>query len=399
MKRTLLSLTFFLLLSVAMSGCQRQVPEPEVLKPGFHPASTREIAAFSRQLSPSAQKLTSWEELEPAVRRSLEYVSLRDPEGTALERPEIVLTWGDLRRSLEILADLLPELSRRPELLMEHFLWLGLEPGPLLTGYYEPLIEASLEPKEGFTYPFYGLPDDLLRVDLGQFHPRWAGQVLFYRMDGNAIRPYFGRREIDAGGALAGRGIEIAWARDPVDIFFLQIQGSGKLLLPDGSIRSILYSGKNGREYVSLGKVLIQRGMLQREEVSMQAIRRVLAEFPDLARELLETNPSYVFFHLAEEGPYGSMNKRLTPWVSVATDRKLFPLGSIAALETELPAEGGAAVTFRGLVLPQDTGGAIIDQRLDLFCGAGAEAEFVAGHLQAAARVYLLVHRDVVHRR
>jgi membrane-bound lytic murein transglycosylase A len=384
-----------LLLFVA-HGCHRQ-PQQQ-LEPGFHQASGREVGVLTRQFSPSAQGLTGWEDIGPAVQHSLEYVSLKDPQATALARPELVLTWGDLRLSLERLIDLLPHLNRRPELLGEQFLWLRLQPGPLLTGYYEPLIEASLEPREGYPYPMYGVPDDLLRVDLGQFHPRWAGQTLLYRIEDRSIRPYFGRREIDRGGALAGRGFEIAWARDPVDIFFLQIQGSGQLLLPDGTIRSILYSGKNGLEYVSLGKVLIERGLLTREEMSMQAIRRVLAERQDLARELLETNPSYVFFRLADGGPFGSMNKRLTPWVSVASDQRLFPLGSIAAIETELPGNGGPAIAFRGLVLPQDTGGAITGQRLDLFCGAGDQAELVAGHLQAPARLYLLVHKDALRR-
>jgi membrane-bound lytic murein transglycosylase A len=391
--RKMLLVVLALLLSAAL-GCHRQ-PQPE---PGFRQATAGEVAAFSRQLSPSSQNLSGWEDLGPAVQRSLEYVSLRDQNGLALDRPELVLTWGDLRRSLEDLLALLPELERRPELLREYFLWLKLDPQPLLTGYYEPLIVASLEPREGYPYPLYGLPADLRQVDLGQFHPRWAGQTLLYRFDEETIRPYFGRQEIDSGGALQGRGIEIAWTKDPVDIFFLQIQGSGKLLLPDGTIRSILYSGKNGREYVSLGKVLIKKGMLLREEVSMQAIRRVLAERPDLAGELMETNPSYVFFRLADEGPYGSMNKRLTPWVSVASDLKVFPLGSIAAMTTELPAGGEHVLPFRGLVLPQDTGGAIIGHRMDLFCGAGEMAEQVAGHLQSRAGIYLLVHRDVVLR-
>jgi membrane-bound lytic murein transglycosylase A len=382
------------------AGCHRQ------LEPGFHPTGQREAARIGSLLAPPAQGLGRWADFGPAIQASLEYVSRKDPNAAALSRPELVLTWGDLRLTLERLAAMLPELDRRPELLHEQFRWYSLMPEPLLTGYYEPLIEASLEPREGYAHPLYGVPPDLLRADLGQFHPRWAGQTLLYRIDGGVIRPYFGRGEIDGGSALAGKGLEIAWARDPVDIFFLQIQGSGRLLLPDGTTRAILYSGKNGLEYVSLGKVLIQRGLLAPGEVSMPSIRRVLDQRPELVAELLGTNPSYIFFRLDEvgrpggevspvpPGPFGSMNKRLTPWVSVATDQKLFPLGTIAVMDTVLPEAGGGS-PFRGLVLPQDTGGAIIGHRLDLFCGAGERAEAVAGHLKADARVHLLVHKDV----
>jgi membrane-bound lytic murein transglycosylase A len=383
------------------AGCQRQ------LEPGFHPTGPREAARIGRLLAPPVQGMARWEDFGPAIQASLEYVSRKNPTAPALSRPEIVLNWGDLRLSLERLSEMLPELDRRPELLFEQFRWYRLVPEPLLTGYYEPLIEASLEPREGYTHPLYGVPPDLLKVDLGRFHHRWAGQTLLYRIDGGAIRPYWGRGEIDGGSALAGQGLEIAWARDPVDVFFLQIQGSGRLLLPDGSTRAVLYSGKNGLEYVSLGKVLIQRGLLAPEEVSMPAIRAVLDQHPELLPELLGTNPSYIFFRLDEErrpgeggalvppGPFGSMNKRLTPWVSVASDQKLFPLGTIAVLDTELPESGGGSA-FRGLVFPQDTGGAIAGHRLDLFCGAGERAESVAGHLKANARVHLLVHKDVV---
>jgi membrane-bound lytic murein transglycosylase A len=348
-------------------------------------------------LSFKPQNLCSWNDLRPGIEASLHYIRSRPQNAVCVDQPGLRLTWGQLRESVAELASTLALLDHAPSLLAERFTWYKLEPGTLLTGYYEPWLDASLTRDATHKYPLYGVPDDLKVVDLGSFHPRWAGQKLVYRVEGDQVEPYFDRAAIDGLGALEGTGNEIAWAADPVDVFFLQVQGSGRLDLPDGSFKHILYGGKNGRQYVSIGKVLIDKGYIPKEEMSMQRIRSFLNEHPDVAEDVLFRNPSYVFFRLADEGPFGSINSILTPRVSVAVDRSMIPLGSVVALKTALmDYDAGQADPFFSLVLAQDTGGAIQGTRMDLFCGAGEEAETLAGHLQEGAEVYMLLSKRVI---
>ncbi|MFW6324643.1 MAG: murein transglycosylase A [Desulfovibrionales bacterium] len=394
-KKLLQVVLFGVCAALLLTGC-----EPLHKPLSFTEAGKLEVRKVSKKLNPGQQYLPDWEAMEPAVARSLEFLSSKDPGQRAIEHPDADLTWGDLARSLREFRKIAPRLEEDPDLLGKRFVWLNLQPDLLLTGYYEPLVPASLTRTPEYRYPLYGCPDDLQKADLGKFHPRWEGQSLLYRITDGRIQPYFDRQEIDSEQALSGRGLEIAWAMNPADVFFLQIQGSGRLLLPDGSIKHVLYSGKNGHQYVSLGRVLIERGHLSKDEVSMQSIRRFLSENREIAADLLETNPSYVFFRLEDSGPYGSMNKILTPFISVASDHTLFPPGSLAVVDTTLPSpllpEGRP---WRGVVLPQDAGGAIKGGRMDLFCGFGENAEYIAGHLNSRAEAYLLVSKEVVKNR
>ena len=329
-----------------------------------------------------------------ALRRSLDYVRSKPQGAQAFGPGGPECTWAELAASLEHMLETLPRLGDDPGLLEREFVWREVNPEPLMTGYYEPEFEGTLEPDPRFPVPIYGLPADLQTVDLGTFHPRWKGQSLTCRVEGGRVLPYFTREEIDSGGALAGAHVPVAWTRDIVDVYFLQVQGSGRLRLPDGSVRHVLYAGKNGHEYVSLGKVMIDRGLVPKEEMSMQRIRQYLREHPDEVTGLLNTNPSYVFFRIADDGPLGAMGRALTPMVSVATDSAFLPLGSILAVEAGLPQPGGTAEPAAFLGLAQDRGGAIKGSRLDLFCGAGERAEFLAGHLQARSRVFLLLKKQ-----
>ncbi len=328
-----------------------------------------------------------------AVERSLEYVRPRPAGESAFGPDGPEATWGDLAATLEHLLDVLPRLGEDPDLLGRDFVWREVRPGPLMTGYYEPELEGSLTPDSRYPVPLYGRPGGLKSVDLGRFHPRWQGETLTYRVENGEVLPFYTREEIDTHGALNATETPVAWTGSLVDVFFLQVQGSGRLRLPDGSTRHVLYAGKNGHEYVSLGKVLIEGGHLPREGMSMQRIRQYLEAHPDLLHELLNTNPSYVFFRIAEDGPLGAMGRTLTPMVSVATDSAFLPLGSVLALEAELPRPDSAPVPTALLGLAQDRGGAITGSRLDLFCGAGEDAEFLAGHLKVRGRVFLLLKR------
>ncbi len=353
---------------------------------------------LARELSPASQRLGSWAELAPALERSLAYVRVKPQDTVVLREEGLALTWGDLRRTLEELLGALPELDADPGLLARRFVWLRLAPRPLMTGYYAPHLDASPVADERHRHPLYAPPPELQEVDLGRFHPRWAGQRLTCLVRDGRVLPPPTRAAIDQDGALAGQGLELAWVHDPVDAFFLHIQGSGILRFPDGGVRHVLYAGKNGHQYVSLGRVLIERGLLPAEGMSMKAIREFLAANPGRTPELLATNPSYVFFRLGDAGPYGAMGKLLTPRVSVATDPGLVPLGAVLALEATLPPEapGGPALRVAGLALAQDTGGAIKGHRLDYYCGDGPDVEYFAGHIKDPASVHLLISREVL---
>lgn len=384
----------------ALTGCATQTttrtttPDGE---PAFVPIGDRQARGLSAHLSTRMQGGESWMSLKPGLEDSLGYILRRPQDAVCVNRPGLTLTWGQLADSVAELLGILPQLDRDPRLVAERFEWFKVAPDTLLTGYYEPYLEASLTPDEKYRYPLYGVPEDLRTLDLGKFHYRWKGQSLVYRMGEEGVEPYHDREDIDGDGALDGSGSEIAWAKDPVDVFFLQVQGSGRLNLPDGSVKHILYGGKNGHKYVSIGKLLINEGHIPKEEMSMQRIRQFLNANPDVARDIMFANPSYVFFELSDEGPFGSIGSILTPMVSVAVDRTMVPLGSVMALKTSLmDYETGESDPFMSLVLAQDTGGAIKGTRVDLFCGSGVEAETLAGHLQERSEVFMLVSKRVL---
>lgn len=232
------------------------------------------------------------------------------------------------------------------------------------TGYYEPELRGALLRAGPFTTPIYRKPPDLT-VD----------------------QPYHDRKAIE-GGALRDRGLEIAWLADPIEVFFLHIQGSGRIRLDDGQILRVGFAGKNGHPYKSIGKVLVERGLLTLEDITAQAIKDWLAAHPSDATRLMNENPSYVFFdtrpHLIEsDGPIGTAGAPLTPLISVAADPDYHPLGSLIHIEHER-----SSGLQDGYAVVQDTGGAIKGWgRIDLFTGSGDAAGHVAGGLKHAVRV------------
>ncbi|HXV74486.1 MAG TPA: MltA domain-containing protein [Sphingomonadales bacterium] len=285
-----------------------------------------------------------------------------------------------------------PSLARVffEETFTPHLVRVGWKKKGLLTGYYEPLIEASLAPDPAYPYPLYARPADQVTVDLKDFRPELSGRLVG-RIEGEKLVPYHDRSAI-AGGALAGKGLEILWAKDPVDVFFLQIQGSGRAQLPGGSTLLVGYAGGNGHPYTSIGRVLMEMGALGKDEVSMFSIREWLAANPERLEEILNQNASYVFFRLAEgEGPVGSAGAVLTPMRSLAVDPAHVALGLPVWVETAIP-DGRA---LRRLLIAQDTGGAIKGaMRGDLFFGFGEEAEGNAGRMKADAVFYVLLPRE-----
>ncbi|MBE9607528.1 murein transglycosylase A [Acetobacteraceae bacterium H6797] len=262
----------------------------------------------------------------------------------------------------------------------------------LLTGYDEPSLAGSLTPGPGYPYPLRGRPEDLVEVDIGTFLPDLKGKRLAGRVERGRLVPYADRAAIEAG-AIDDRSPVILWVADEAEKFFLQIQGSGRVELPDGGVVRVGYDAQNGRRYVPIGRLLIERGEMKREDVSRDSIVAWLKANPAKAQALMNENPSYVFFRRREGlspdlGPLGSMGVPLTPGRSLAVDRAHWPMGMPFWVEGKDPVTGAP---FRRLVVAQDTGGAIRGEaRGDLFWGWGPDAHQRAGLAKDQARFIAL---------
>lgn len=260
------------------------------------------------------------------------------------------------------------------------------------TGYFEPEIAGSRTRQPGYDIPVYRRPPDLIEVELGDFSKELAGRKLRGRVEGQRLVRYADRAAIDAG-ALAGRGLEIAWAADAAEFFFLQIQGSGRLRLPDGSVMRIGYDSQNGHDYVGIGRLLRDRGELAPGQATMQGIIDYLRADPVRGAAVMRENPSWVFFReLTGPGPLGALGLPVTPRASVAVDPKYIPLGAPVFLSMD-------RAEPNGLWIAQDTGGAIKgSNRVDTFWGAGAEARAIAGGMSARGVALLLLPKASVAR-
>ena len=265
----------------------------------------------------------------------------------------------------------------------------GSEQG-LITGYYEPLLKGSRVKTQHFRYPLYAVPDDLLTIDLGEAYPQLKDMRLRGRVQGKRVVPYYNRAEIDSGiSPLKGR--ELFWVDNAVELFFLQIQGSGRIELPDGTQVKVGYADQNGYPYVSIGKKLVEMGELTLEQASMQSIKEWGERNPDRLNALLEMNASYVFFRELPDGlsaPLGALGVPLTNEYSLAVDARTIPLGAPVFLSTTYPND---SAPLNRLMLAQDTGGAIRGAvRADFFWGFGAAAGMQAGKMKQRGRLWVL---------
>ena len=268
----------------------------------------------------------------------------------------------------------------------------------LVTGYYEPLLEGSRTPSERFRVPIYAPPDDLLTIDLVSLYPELAGKRLRGRVDGGHVVPYWTRAEIESRHRPTSDKA-LAYVEDPIDAFVLEIQGSGRVRLSDGSAIRLGYADQNGHPYRSIGRVLIDRGDLTLAEASLAGIRDWTHRNPDKLRELLDENPSYVFFRevppfapgtleAAIDGPIGSLGVPLLRERAIAVDPRAIPLGAPVFIATTYPL---SSRPLERLVLAQDTGGAIRGGvRADFFWGFGDDAGREAGRMRQDGRLFLL---------
>jgi peptidoglycan lytic transglycosylase A len=270
----------------------------------------------------------------------------------------------------------------------------------LFTGYYEPVLNGSRRRSARYPVPLHVAPPELRRVDLGRFNPDLAGYAIYGRVADGEFVPYYSRAEIEDG-ALAGRRLELLWVDDPIAKFFLQIQGSGQVRLDDGEVVRVGYASQNGQPYRAIGRDLVESGALRQDEVSLQSIRAWLEAHPQAAAAMMARNPSYIFFRehpelAASDGPLGSEGVPLTAGRSLAVDRRYLPLGAPLWLETTAPWPDGEA-PLRRLMVAQDTGGAIKGVvRGDVYWGAGASAEAVAGRMKSQGRYAILLPRALV---
>ncbi len=269
----------------------------------------------------------------------------------------------------------------------------------LFTGYYVPLLEARRVKDDTFKYPIYAKPEDLITLNLSPLGYPFKNEVVVGRIDSEKrFVPYYSRKEIEKDGILKNRNLELCYLKDPLDVLLLQIQGSGFLKMEDGEIILASYAGKNGREYKSIGKYLIEKNYLLEEEVSWKSIRDFLKNNPDKFDEVIYHNESYVFFNLKGDSEVvGSSHLPLVPFYSIAVDKNNIPLLSLSLISFDIPIVGeNNLVTgfkdFTSLAFAMDEGSAIKGaERVDLFCGFGEEAEKVAHILKSEGELFVLV--------
>ncbi|MEM8798916.1 MAG: MltA domain-containing protein [Pseudomonadota bacterium] len=269
----------------------------------------------------------------------------------------------------------------------------------LITGYFAPLVEASLTRGGAYQVPIYARPRDLIRVDLGLFRDDLKGKRISGKVRGERLIPYDDRRSIVTDG-LADRAEVLFWAKRAVDVFFLQIQGSGEILLPDGSRRYIGYAAGNGQPYFAIGRSLIRRGEVARDDMSLDAIVDWMERHPQEADALMAENRSYVFFTERDTPAVGTLGRVLTSEASIAVDRTYWPLGLPMFVATTKPVKQNGEIIhqpFSAAVIAEDTGGAINGpRRVDIFWGAGNEARTAAGHARERGRLFVLAPRGAI---
>ena len=262
----------------------------------------------------------------------------------------------------------------------------------LITGYYEPILRGSRVRKASYTTPVFGVPEDLIVVDLGELYPELKHMRLRGRIEGRKLVPYYSRAEWNAQEVAHP---PMLWVDDPIDFFFMQIQGSGQIELSDGSRIRLNYADQNGHPYRSIGRWLIDKGELKAEQASMQGIKNWARANPKRLQELLNQNPSLVFFRELKaegSGPQGAMGLALTPERSIAVDPRTTPLGAPVWLSTTQP---NSDQPLQRLMLAQDTGGAIRGPvRADFYWGSGPAAGAQAGKMKQNGRMWLLLPKE-----
>jgi membrane-bound lytic murein transglycosylase A len=336
-----------------------------------------DLSSIKIDSAAAARALTAFQLSCPALIRRLDYSGLTANADWA-QACAAAATW---------------DTTQAKRFFTENFETVQVGPGTsYATGYYEPEIAGSRTPAPGYPVPIYSRPLDEIDVDLGQFSDKLVGKKITGRVFGTGLVPYYTRAEIEDG-ALAGKGLELAYAADPIEFFFLQIQGSGRLKLPDGSTMQIAYGGQNGRDYTGIGALMRDRGLVVPGQLSMQGIMSYLRAHPEEGRAIMRENKSWVFFReITGAGPIGALGIAVTGQGSVAADPAFVPLGAPVFLSMD-------RADATGLWIAQDTGGAIKGaNRFDTFWGAGEQARVIAGGMSARGTAFVLLPKGVLAR-
>ncbi len=381
-------------LALALLGCGRIIPQGQVPPPGPTPPAPQFANALAAGLAAGPEVGTLAMGRDDA-RGALVSFRASCPRLVGRTDPSGLTRGEDWKPACEA-AVKWPE-SEAPRFFQTWFETVRVADGKAFaTGYYEPEISGVRFRQPGFDTPVYALPSDLVRANPGDAPPNEKGQQPLGRYDENGqFVPYHDRTAIEEG-ALAGRGLEIAWVADPVELFFLQVQGSGRLIAPDGTVMRIGYAGQNGHPYTGIGSVMRSRGLVgpgTPYATSMQGLMEYIHANPDQGRAIMRENKSYVFFReIGPDGPYGSLGVPVRARDSVAADPAFVPLGAPVWLSLD-------RAEASGLWIAQDTGGAIKGaNRFDTFWGAGAQARQVAGGMTGRGEALILLPKGTLAR-
>ncbi len=274
-----------------------------------------------------------------------------------------------------------------------YYVFNNFNPHGLFTGYYLPLLHASHTKDQNYTTPIYAVPHDLIKINLGLFNPLFSGKYIVGQLKNNTLMPYPDRAAINNGAIQANTDV-IAWANNPIDVFFAQIQGSAIIELPNHQQLLIGYDADNGHQYTAIGEVLLENNYLSKQDISLQSIRAWLMQHPTQINDILNHDKSYVFFKvIGSGGPTGKEGVQLTPKGSLAIDNNYIPLGVPIWLNTGIPQiNSNQLKPFNQLLIAQDVGGAIKGiVRGDIYWGAGDEAAFIAGHMKSPGKYWMLL--------
>lgn len=387
-----------ILVGLILASCA--APKEEIEEQRAPPTTVEESLVRAGKLS--VQDLSddlSRATLKEAVKRSLAYYARLNPKKAVhfgTDRYTVRNMNAMLHQFLALLEEPLDGKAIK-DAMRERFVAYrggGKKKEVVFTGYYEPVLYGSRLPGLDYTVPIYRVPADLIKADLGLFQEGLKGTRIVGRYQEGSLVPYYTRHEIDRLGLLNGRGYEIAWLQDPVDVFFLHIQGSGKVILPDRSVLHVHYAAGNGRPYRGIGNLLVGQGAISAEDKSMWALKKYLKSNPAEQARIMDYNERYVFFEVVSGGPLGSLDVRLTAGRSIAMDPDCYPPGALAYIETEVPVIGEEGrplswKTVRRFVLVQDAGGAIRGpNRGDIFWGDGEDASMQAGWMNRTGKIY-----------
>jgi len=384
-----------LLLAVLLAaGCMRATPVPQVR----YGEAVRVVSSAAFTFEDDLDG----ESLQLALDRSLNYYNGAGRDKT-YHLGEMTFPASHLRESLLTLRDILRQGVRGAELkkqLTEKFdiyQSAGTDGGGavVFTGYFEPLLEGSLVRTEKYRYPLYRVPPDLINQRISRTETKIS------RLYNGESVPYYSRRDIDKNKILQGRSLELIWVDNPVDLFFLHIQGSGKIRLADGSFLTVSATSSNGRPFRSVARHMLDNGIIQNKDASYRNIKRLLKDKSDEELyDILSYNERCIFFRFVEKDPIGALGEPVTPGRTIATDPQYFPEGAPAFIRLSKPVldkEGNLTprrISFSRFVFNQDKGSAIKGPgRVDLFCGFGAEGELMAGSLKETGELYFLIKK------